>query len=108
LQRSAHSDCHQSLVCSQTVNPIWQSFLSDFRISWHPSLARSISCRRHNGTTIDDPNHIVTPKYLKEVIKWQKAWVQVILIACITALATWSVVRGLESGIKLLSNINIG
>jgi len=38
----------------------------------------------------------------------QAAWVQVILIACITALATWSVVRGLEGGIKLLSNINIG
>ncbi len=38
----------------------------------------------------------------------QAAWVQVILIACITALATWSVVRGLDGGIKLLSNINIG
>ena len=38
----------------------------------------------------------------------QNAWVQTILIACITALATWSVVRGLDGGIKLLSNINIG
>ena len=38
----------------------------------------------------------------------QNANVQVILIAFITALATWSVVRGLEGGIKLLSNINIG
>jgi choline/glycine/proline betaine transport protein len=38
----------------------------------------------------------------------QVAWVQVILIAGITALATWSVMRGLEGGIKLLSNINIG
>jgi choline/glycine/proline betaine transport protein len=38
----------------------------------------------------------------------QNANVQVILIAGITALATWSVVRGLEGGIKLLSNINIG
>jgi len=38
----------------------------------------------------------------------QNAVVQVILIAGITALATWSVVRGLEGGIKLLSNINIG
>jgi choline/glycine/proline betaine transport protein len=38
----------------------------------------------------------------------QNATVQVILIAGITALATWSVVRGLEGGIKLLSNINIG
>jgi choline/glycine/proline betaine transport protein len=38
----------------------------------------------------------------------QNAVVQVILIAAITALATWSVVRGLEAGIKVLSNINIG
>jgi choline/glycine/proline betaine transport protein len=38
----------------------------------------------------------------------QNAWVQTILIACITALATWSVVRGLDGGIKLLSNLNIG
>jgi choline/glycine/proline betaine transport protein len=38
----------------------------------------------------------------------QNANVQVLLIAGITALATWSVVRGLEGGIKLLSNINIG
>jgi len=37
----------------------------------------------------------------------QNPTVQVILIACITALATWSVVRGLDGGIKLLSNINI-
>jgi len=38
----------------------------------------------------------------------QNPWVQLILIVGITALATWSVVRGLEGGIKLLSNINIG
>ncbi len=38
----------------------------------------------------------------------QNANVQVILIAGITALAAWSVLRGLEGGIKLLSNINIG
>jgi len=38
----------------------------------------------------------------------QSANVQVLLIAGITGLATWSVVRGLEGGIKLLSNINIG
>ncbi len=37
----------------------------------------------------------------------QNPMVQVILIACITGLATWSVVRGLDGGIKLLSNINI-
>ncbi len=38
----------------------------------------------------------------------QSANVQVLLIAGITGLATWSVVRGLEGGIKVLSNINIG
>jgi choline/glycine/proline betaine transport protein len=37
----------------------------------------------------------------------QSAFVQVILIACITALATWSVVRGLDGGIKFLSQVNI-
>ena len=37
----------------------------------------------------------------------QSATVQVILIAFITAIATWSVVRGLEGGIKLLSQVNI-
>ncbi len=37
----------------------------------------------------------------------QNPFVQVLLIAGITGLATWSVVRGLEGGIKLLSNINI-
>jgi choline/glycine/proline betaine transport protein len=38
----------------------------------------------------------------------QNANVQVILIIGITALATWSVMRGLEGGIKVVSNINIG
>ncbi|MGA9534880.1 MAG: BCCT family transporter, partial [Desulfobacterales bacterium] len=38
----------------------------------------------------------------------QNANVQVILIVGITALATWSVMRGLEGGIKVVSNINIG
>ncbi|MFN2353328.1 MAG: BCCT family transporter, partial [Desulfopila sp.] len=38
----------------------------------------------------------------------QSAFVQVLLIAGITAIATWSVVRGLDSGIKLLSEINMG
>ncbi|MEJ2155535.1 MAG: BCCT family transporter [Desulfobacteraceae bacterium] len=38
----------------------------------------------------------------------QNTVIQVLLIMGITALATWSVMRGLESGIKLLSNINIG
>lgn len=38
----------------------------------------------------------------------QNPTVQVVLIACITALATWSVVRGLDGGIKFLSNLNIG
>ena len=38
----------------------------------------------------------------------QNASVQVLLIIGITALATWSVVRGLDGGIKVLSNINIG
>jgi choline/glycine/proline betaine transport protein len=33
--------------------------------------------------------------------------VQVLLIAGITAIATWSVVRGISSGIKLLSEINV-
>ncbi len=33
--------------------------------------------------------------------------VQLTLIAAITALATWSVVRGLEGGIRLLSQINV-
>ncbi len=37
----------------------------------------------------------------------QSTLVQVILIAGITAIATWSVVRGLEAGIKLLSQLNI-
>ena len=38
----------------------------------------------------------------------QNPVVQCFLIAGITALATWSVVRGLDGGIKFLSNINIG
>ncbi len=33
--------------------------------------------------------------------------IQILLIAIITAIATWSVVRGLDMGIKLLSTINI-
>ena len=37
----------------------------------------------------------------------QSTYVQVILIACITVVATWSVVRGISAGIKLLSQINI-
>ncbi|MDY6821445.1 MAG: BCCT family transporter [Deferribacterota bacterium] len=37
----------------------------------------------------------------------ENAFIQTILIACITAIATWSVVRGLDAGIKLLSNINM-
>jgi choline/glycine/proline betaine transport protein len=37
----------------------------------------------------------------------QNAGVQVLLIAGITAIATWSVVRGLDSGIKFLSEINM-
>lgn len=38
----------------------------------------------------------------------QTKTIQVILIACITAIATWSVVNGLDKGIKRLSQINIG
>ena len=38
----------------------------------------------------------------------QNAFVQVLLIAGITAIATWSVVRGLDSGIKFLSEVNMG
>ena len=37
----------------------------------------------------------------------QNTPVQVVLIALITALATWSVVRGLDKGIKFLSNLNV-
>lgn len=37
----------------------------------------------------------------------QSITVQVILIAAITAVATWSVVRGLDAGIKRLSQLNI-
>lgn len=37
----------------------------------------------------------------------QSTGVQVILIAVITSVATWSVVRGISAGIKLLSQINI-
>lgn len=36
----------------------------------------------------------------------QTPWVQVVLIAGITAIATWSVVRGLDSGIKFLSQVD--
>jgi len=38
----------------------------------------------------------------------QNATVQIILIACITVLATISVVLGLDGGIKKLSNLNVG
>ena len=38
----------------------------------------------------------------------QNPQIQVVLIAAITAVATWSVMRGLESGIKFLSELNIG
>ncbi|HMB30295.1 MAG TPA: BCCT family transporter [Desulfohalobiaceae bacterium] len=37
----------------------------------------------------------------------QTSVIQCILIAGITAMATWSVVRGLDGGIKFLSNINL-
>ncbi|MGM0419327.1 MAG: BCCT family transporter [Thermodesulfobacteriota bacterium] len=37
----------------------------------------------------------------------QSSTVQVMLIAGITAIATWSVVRGLDGGIKVLSQINL-
>ncbi|MBK1724186.1 BCCT family transporter [Thiocystis violacea] len=37
----------------------------------------------------------------------QNASVQLVLIAGITMIATWSVVRGLDSGIKLLSQLNV-
>ena len=37
----------------------------------------------------------------------QNTTVQVLLIAGITGIATWSVLRGLESGIKFLSQVNI-
>ncbi|MBK1649779.1 BCCT family transporter [Rhabdochromatium marinum] len=37
----------------------------------------------------------------------QSTPVQIILIAGITAIATWSVVRGLDSGIKFLSQLNV-
>jgi choline/glycine/proline betaine transport protein len=37
----------------------------------------------------------------------QSVVVQMLLILAITAIATWSVVRGIDSGIKLLSQINV-
>ena len=37
----------------------------------------------------------------------QAPWIQVALIAGITAVATWSVVRGLDKGIRRLSELNI-
>ncbi len=37
----------------------------------------------------------------------QSVFVQMILIVCITAVATWSVIRGIDGGIKLLSQINV-
>jgi len=37
----------------------------------------------------------------------QSAFVQMLLIAGITAVATWSVIRGIDGGIKLLSQINV-
>ncbi|MCF8094072.1 MAG: BCCT family transporter [Desulfobacteraceae bacterium] len=38
----------------------------------------------------------------------QSPTIQVILIGCITAVATWSVIKGLDKGIRRLSEINIG
>lgn len=38
----------------------------------------------------------------------QSTMIQVILIGCITAVATWSVINGLDKGIKRLSQLNIG
>ena len=37
----------------------------------------------------------------------QSPGIQVILIACITAVATWSVIKGLDKGIRRLSEINV-
>ncbi|MFP4476177.1 MAG: BCCT family transporter [Desulfatibacillaceae bacterium] len=37
----------------------------------------------------------------------QSAKIQVVLIACITAVAAWSVVKGLDKGIRRLSELNI-
>jgi choline-glycine betaine transporter len=37
----------------------------------------------------------------------QSPMIQVILIGCITAVATWSVIKGLDKGIRRLSEINI-
>ncbi|MCF8024397.1 MAG: BCCT family transporter [Desulfobacteraceae bacterium] len=38
----------------------------------------------------------------------QSPTIQVILIGCITGVATWSVIKGLDKGIRRLSEINIG
>jgi choline/glycine/proline betaine transport protein len=37
----------------------------------------------------------------------QTTWMQLVLIAGITAVATWSVVKGLDAGIKRLSQLNV-
>ncbi len=37
----------------------------------------------------------------------QTTWMQLLLIAGITAIATWSVVKGLDAGIKRLSELNV-
>ncbi len=37
----------------------------------------------------------------------QTTWMQLLLIAGITAVATWSVVKGLDAGIKRLSSLNV-
>jgi choline/glycine/proline betaine transport protein len=37
----------------------------------------------------------------------QTTWMQLVLIAAITAVATWSVVKGLDAGIKRLSQLNV-
>lgn len=35
-------------------------------------------------------------------------WPKVLIITLLTAVATWSIVRGLDKGVKFLSNLNIG
>ena len=35
-------------------------------------------------------------------------WPKVLIITILTAVATWSIVRGLDKGVKFLSNLNIG
>src|SRR5699024_483010 len=35
-------------------------------------------------------------------------WPKILIITLLTAVATWSIVRGLDKGVKFLSNLNIG